>query len=1812
MPGADILPSGLQRITETFEQLGLTPDVPSDNEDTESEDEGCSSDEEGRRRRPKANNTIRPSSTISTLDTAVKIVPLNPTYAPREVCRDPEAHNTRMTLVHEHGIILNAMLLRHGLYPGTWGDWPRTAFTLTVMEVFEAHLLQAQSSVHDLYLILRRMTDRFIPGSVQNREREILQATREYAYLMLCLRHAHRPGCPFKHNALVTLCPACPHPGKNMRPDWEWRDALFSFLDEWFIEFDGNFRQFLRPKTSDPLDLAYAALSSYFANSEDVAKHLEMVGDKDKEPSDCNNFKASGHTGHVGSVTGLIAGVCRHGFVAGGSMINLNKGERLSARSKGSRSGTTWDRPPDTGDDEDEKYYPALEVSIGDFHIKAHKEECQTVYNSMTHRGTARVGGEETEQCWAELDPTSERTQEMGPGNREDTLTFAVDNRNQTKMYNINSDIKKRHDKALDRRKKHQNFMRSLESTIPDDLLGTWETEMEAWLDTIADPTEDDDLACLNPFVLHVDEDMSFSEPQLPPLSAHGHTDHTRTIGNVAAMVQAVNLWEDGHEIQVELRRVDRIKGAEKDRQRRLVTQRMKAFREEVLSCKETYDRHIGRHIASAIGVYQSSARNMPRDFPRYDSFEDIPHTTEKDQMEDQRANNLILDGTLREWAEEVRLIDVLLPSMLHKDVRERKALSPFVRLETQLREQMVQDALDNVRRSIVLTTSVSDLREKTEAGAKAPPPSRHAKRKPRSEPIKLHEATISARAEYHRLRTILLRLSAKDIPPRLRDSDLKHFTVLHSQRNAGDTQRVPHWIWSSAKWVENISDKDQKRFALAKLKVLWFRTKAATARWEEEVYLCSEEMYRILGMWTYEKTRWGEMANQLHLDVNSGEAVYYRGRSLQYERLRAAAEGLFPRSIAKVRDTLWNGDASGTPETIETSLRGHSPPILSVFGTVMVSPTSLNPKRPTFPAKRQEPRPECSALDPGGQPVLLIARPCECSPERSALDLGGSHGEGPTPRNGPKYGAYAVDSGVACMASVYRLEDGLYDAIESEEILHDADDDRTAEDELVSALNRKMRMKVAPDIGGVDIPAHFTPTISPTDDGGVAPGALSASNVSSEAEVKSRPFSTSDTIPSKDVPWAEVMTRPFNMGDFVPSKANAAAKARTRKRQANVKHKLQAALDGALDDPTARADILLPRVPGGPSFLERHLGSGETVIEGFVTADMKVDEFAYQGVDRKRVDKSDTTSKRSDPQGVDPNHVVPPTRPPTMEYLRQLKYSYLKWDGKSELHVLDKDGRILIALVPPPVEPPDRHDGDTFVEAVTKVAALFEDLRQGHAEQIKAMGCAIPPPRRGQFGAVTMGLTMGNGTTKPCRLGSRFRGWEKDVEKQVLCSPSVYRVAKWQDQALCHNFPLAYGHLHDVMRQFYTEKPSLKPNFAGASLYPACTANLGPHTLSQNDVTNDKRRFSFTQFVPGGIVRYVQAGFKMVGSFKGKRRVAMEGGYKGARRDEQLARLSTQESLSRDRASLQKSHIHEYNIRGAGVQAMEEWELGGVVNVEEGLWSGACEETKFPRHSFALVCKTLEDSELGVVGEVEGVSSVVSNYVTSSFVTPQQTVDMEEIDGVVNLRRTYITRKGGKTEMMGGVEGGNASNIPHAEGHEMFDEEGVVTPRERESDVQLQHDVLVLTSSSWPTMVTSLSLREASSMNHPARAIGGRPLEHTFKMITTHNYGPWDPRGIKDASMTSPLESHGMMGSVCRKWPEIASRGLSDPTPPPTAHRLVKRDHRGAFELPREDSHPHDSAGTDGHHAQQPRFPSAHVYISDGISLWIVNHLNR
>ncbi|KAH9911622.1 uncharacterized protein BXZ73DRAFT_56850, partial [Epithele typhae] len=189
--------------------------------------------------------------------------------------------------------------------------------------------------------------------------------------------------------------------------------------------------------------------------------------------------------------------------------------------------------------------------------------------------------------------------------------------------------------------------------------------------------------------------------------------------------------------------------------------------------------------------------------------------------------------------------------------------------------------------------------------------------------------------------------------------------------------------------------------------------------------------------------------------------------------------------------------------------------------------------------------------------------------------------------------------------------------------------------------------------------------------------------------------------------------------------------------------------------------------------------------------------------------------------------------------------------------------------------------------------------------------------------------------------------------------------IAHTSTETLCYYFPLAYGHLHDTMKKLYEEEPGMFPNFPGASLYPCCTANLGPHTacVDHLDMLNypgcpcvltalgdfdpnvgghlyfpqlrlyirfppgctallcsaalrhgntrlldpKQKRFSFTQFVPGGLVRHVQLGFTLAGPDKAER-LAKEGGINN-RRDEQLGRLSTRESLSRDRAQLQREH---------------------------------------------------------------------------------------------------------------------------------------------------------------------------------------------------------------------------------------------------------------------------------------------------------------
>ena len=64
---------------------------------------------------------------------------------------------------------------------------------------------------------------------VQDRHREFNQTMREFSYLRTCRRFGIRPQANMPFGMAAVYCPACPQPGKNMRPGWQLRDVLFRY-----------------------------------------------------------------------------------------------------------------------------------------------------------------------------------------------------------------------------------------------------------------------------------------------------------------------------------------------------------------------------------------------------------------------------------------------------------------------------------------------------------------------------------------------------------------------------------------------------------------------------------------------------------------------------------------------------------------------------------------------------------------------------------------------------------------------------------------------------------------------------------------------------------------------------------------------------------------------------------------------------------------------------------------------------------------------------------------------------------------------------------------------------------------------------------------------------------------------------------------------------------------------------------------------------------------------------------------------------------------------------------------------------------------------------------------------------------------------------------------------------------------------------------------------------------------------------------------------------------------------------------------------
>ncbi|KDQ25054.1 hypothetical protein PLEOSDRAFT_1046943, partial [Pleurotus ostreatus PC15] len=159
---------------------------------------------------------------------------------------------------------------------------------------------------------------------------------------------------------------------------------------------------------------------------------------------------------------------------------------------------------------------------------------------------------------------------------------------------------------------------------------------------------------------------------------------------------------------------------------------------------------------------------------------------------------------------------------------------------------------------------------------------------------------------------------------------------------------------------------------------------------------------------------------------------------------------------------------------------------------------------------------------------------------------------------------------------------------------------------------------------------------------------------------------------------------------------------------------------------------------------------------------------------------------------------------------------------------LVDSQGRVFAVLAGKPKG--ESFDADCRQAYQAMDAELLEfDLKEAKRKH-----------RRGEYPALTVGVSYGNGQTAPSRLASGERGRCAEGLTRLLENPSIQRLAAYGDSAFHLWVPKLYSHYRDCIERMYTALPHLRRNFR-MSVFPCATFNFGPQvrTFKHRDTLN-------------------------------------------------------------------------------------------------------------------------------------------------------------------------------------------------------------------------------------------------------------------------------------------------------------------------------------------------------------------------------------
>ncbi|KAG1794534.1 uncharacterized protein HD556DRAFT_1431905 [Suillus plorans] len=378
-------------------------------------------------------------------------------------------------------------LLRARWYPATTTE-PRTAATFSVLEQYHLLSFESKVSAYEFYHSLARRTDNTGLSLIKDRYSAFMCMVREWRHLrqLRCSGRGHHPTGTNGTDSgeLAVLCPACPHPGKNLPNGWETAPPSMRWLYALFIAIDVNF-----------LDPGLNAGWAYFVEETTYKEYLSARAGERQERSTCVSHNAV-NMADTKSSCGLAAtGVgtvdcARHEFKLPTGVGDLQKGEKylnmdylvfsalvgftVAMLNISYDIACQWSKKLWTRMD-------SMPTRLHIFHIRAHIAACQTTFSWNLTKFVGRTDGEAPERGWANINRVASSTKEMGPGSRRDTLDDHFSDWNWKKVTMFGRTLKHKMEDAVKWKREHCDALCELEGTIQAVLLDEWRLEIEAW-----------------------------------------------------------------------------------------------------------------------------------------------------------------------------------------------------------------------------------------------------------------------------------------------------------------------------------------------------------------------------------------------------------------------------------------------------------------------------------------------------------------------------------------------------------------------------------------------------------------------------------------------------------------------------------------------------------------------------------------------------------------------------------------------------------------------------------------------------------------------------------------------------------------------------------------------------------------------------------------------------------------------------------------------------------------------------------------------------------------------------------------------------------------------------------------------------------------------------------------------------------------------------------------------------------------------------------------------------------------------------------